>query len=201
MNRKLFSLCTFYKNYRFGAITRNNYKNVHSNINLKLKPPINYTRYSTHEHNIATYEEIREIGREKSKKVLLIDVREPEELLETGVLPSSINIPLGNLESVLRDMSNEEFLKKYGREKPNEHFPLIFSCKLGKRSATACEICQRLGFKNIKNYAGGWTGWSERNYADLNIHVTCDSIEENKDNERKSTLISDERYKTVSLKK
>lgn len=44
-------------------------------------------------------------------------------------------------------MSNEEFLKKYGREKPNENVLLIFSCKLGVRSNSACEISQRLGFK------------------------------------------------------
>lgn len=40
---------------------------------------------------IATYEEIKDLPNHLEK--LLIDVREPQELKETGVIPTSINIP------------------------------------------------------------------------------------------------------------
>lgn len=40
---------------------------------------------------IATYEEIKNLPNDPHK--LLIDVREPHELQETGKIPTSINIP------------------------------------------------------------------------------------------------------------
>lgn len=43
------------------------------------------------EIEIATYEEIKTLPNHPEK--LLIDVREPQELLDTGVIPTSINIP------------------------------------------------------------------------------------------------------------
>lgn len=41
--------------------------------------------------NIATYEEVKDLPNHPD--ILLIDVREPEELQETGKIPTSINIP------------------------------------------------------------------------------------------------------------
>lgn len=40
---------------------------------------------------IATYDEVKELPKHPEK--ILIDVREPNELKETGVIPTSINIP------------------------------------------------------------------------------------------------------------
>lgn len=40
---------------------------------------------------IATYEEVKKLPNHPEK--LLIDVREPSELVETGKIPTSINIP------------------------------------------------------------------------------------------------------------
>jgi 3-mercaptopyruvate sulfurtransferase SseA len=40
---------------------------------------------------IATYEEVKELPKHPEK--LLIDVREPAEIAETGKIPTSINIP------------------------------------------------------------------------------------------------------------
>lgn len=40
---------------------------------------------------IATYEEIKDLPNHPEK--LLIDVREPAEIAETGSIPTSINIP------------------------------------------------------------------------------------------------------------
>jgi rhodanese-related sulfurtransferase len=39
----------------------------------------------------ATYEQVKDLPNHPEK--LLIDVREPNELVETGVIPTSINIP------------------------------------------------------------------------------------------------------------
>lgn len=49
---------------------------------------------------IATYEEIKELPKHPEK--LLIDVREPHELENTGRIPTSINIPRKLLKKFLR---------------------------------------------------------------------------------------------------
>lgn len=43
------------------------------------------------ENPIATYEEVKDLPKHPEK--LLIDVRNPDELKEHGVIPTSINIP------------------------------------------------------------------------------------------------------------
>jgi rhodanese-related sulfurtransferase len=110
---------------------------------------------------IASFEEVKSV--KNDRKTLLIDVREPQELQETGVIPGSINIPLGEVETVLKRTSPEDFLKRYGKEKPGRSASIIFSCKSGKRSADAQDVAAKLGFDNTKNYLGGWLDWEERN--------------------------------------
>lgn len=40
---------------------------------------------------IATYEEVKDLPNHPEK--LLIDVREPQEIIDTGIIPTSVNIP------------------------------------------------------------------------------------------------------------
>lgn len=108
--------------------------------------------------SVASFEEVKSVKDQKNK--VLIDVREPSELQETGVIPGSINIPLGEVESALK-LPPKEFHSKFGRTKPDSSTEIIFSCKMGKRSADAQEIASKLGFTNIKNYTGGWLDWEE----------------------------------------
>lgn len=110
---------------------------------------------------IASLEEVKQA--KDNNKVLLIDVREPDELKETGTIPGSINIPLGDVETVLKNTTKDEFKKRYGRNKPELNDSIIFSCKLGKRSEMAQNIALMLGYKDIKNFQGGWEKWIEEN--------------------------------------
>ncbi|XP_022910985.2 rhodanese domain-containing protein CG4456-like [Onthophagus taurus] len=106
-----------------------------------------------------TYEEVKNM--KDNKTVYLIDVREPEELKETGSIPGSINIPLNELETTLKNLSSQDFIGKYRRDKPNFDTPLVFSCKAGVRSQKALNIAQSLGFKRLRNYRGGWLDWEK----------------------------------------
>lgn len=54
--------------------------------------------FSTKLPEIVSYEEIKNLP--KRPEALLIDVREPKELVETGVVPTSINIPCEFLKSL-----------------------------------------------------------------------------------------------------
>jgi len=66
--------------------------------------------------------------------VIIIDVREPDELVNEGVIPGATNIPMGQVESALR-MSPAEFEATYGRPQPQREDPIIFICRVGRRAA------------------------------------------------------------------
>ncbi|XP_013110580.1 rhodanese domain-containing protein CG4456 [Stomoxys calcitrans] len=110
---------------------------------------------------IVSYEEIKQLP--KQPKKLLIDVREPKELQETGQIPTSINIPLGKVAAELApNVDAGAFKAKYGRDLPQKDTEIIFHCKIGKRSLSAAEIAKSLGYTNTKNYLGSWTEWAEK---------------------------------------
>ncbi|XP_047109835.1 thiosulfate:glutathione sulfurtransferase-like isoform X2 [Schistocerca piceifrons] len=95
------------------------------------------------------------------KELYLVDVREPRELQETGELPGSVNIPLTELQSALKDLSENDFQKKYGAKKPGLNAPLIFSCRSGARSLKALQLALDLGYTKAKHYKGGYSDWEE----------------------------------------
>nr|CAH7765050.1 unnamed protein product [Callosobruchus chinensis] len=68
------------------------------------------------------------------------------ELQETGVIPNSINIPLGELETTLKDLNDNQFRDKFGRDKPGKECLIIYSCLKGGRSAKAQALSQQLGY-------------------------------------------------------
>lgn len=83
------------------------------------------------------------------EKINLIDVREPHENAEFNI--GGILHPLGKIQNMqvdeLEDLKEEE---------------VIVYCRSGNRSGQACLILETLGFKNIKNLAGGMLGWQEK---------------------------------------
>lgn len=85
----------------------------------------------------------------KLGKVLIVDVREPQEYA-AGHIPGAINIPRGVLEFKLDQFPD---LQDRNRE-------IVLQCQGGGRSALATVVMQELGFKNVVNLAGGFGGWS-----------------------------------------
>lgn len=87
-----------------------------------------------------------------SGEAVVIDVREPAELLATGKVPGSINIPLA------------EFLAKADPGSP-DHEPalqpektVILYCASGKRSQFAGNKLIELGYRDVLNL-GGLKDW------------------------------------------
>lgn len=74
----------------------------------------------------------------------IIDVREPNEVLQ-GSIPSSVNLPLSVLPNSLH-LDPATFKEKFGFEKPRPDQPLVFYCRSGVRSTSACDIAKRNGF-------------------------------------------------------
>ncbi|XP_053982204.1 thiosulfate sulfurtransferase/rhodanese-like domain-containing protein 3 [Hylaeus volcanicus] len=91
--------------------------------------------------------------------VLIIDVREQSEIDETGKLPGSIHIPMGDVSNALLNLSEKDFKERFNKEKPTKDTRVILSCRSGKRSGMILEEMQRLGYHNVYNYVGGWLDW------------------------------------------
>ncbi|MFA9556973.1 rhodanese-like domain-containing protein [Evansella sp. AB-rgal1] len=80
-----------------------------------------------------------------NKNISIIDVREPFEVAE-GKIPSSINIPLGEIEARLQEI--------------DMLLPHIIVCRSGARSAQATLFLQFLGY-DVTNMVGGMMLWEE----------------------------------------
>lgn len=76
--------------------------------------------------------------------VNLIDVREPEELLE-GKIEGAINIPLGLLEFRMHELDKKT--------------PYVMVCRSGGRSGQATMFLESQGF-DVTNMAGGMLAWT-----------------------------------------
>ncbi|XP_051514132.1 thiosulfate:glutathione sulfurtransferase [Myxocyprinus asiaticus] len=92
---------------------------------------------------------------------LLVDVRSKDEV-DRGHIPGSIHIPVENVESDM-SLDSAEFQLKFGVPKPSlDSSELVFHCQMGRRGAVATGKARSLGFKNARNYAGGYKEWSEK---------------------------------------
>lgn len=85
-----------------------------------------------------------------SKKVVLIDVREPEEYADHHIT-GSLNVPLDQLSAWIKAWPDDD-----ARE-------VLFICRSGNRSARATQLARQMGL-NAKNVAGGTTEWSAAGY-------------------------------------
>ncbi|XP_054425731.1 thiosulfate sulfurtransferase/rhodanese-like domain-containing protein 3 [Pteronotus mesoamericanus] len=110
-----------------------------------------------------TYKELKNLM--NSKKIMLIDVRETWEILESGKIPGSVNIPLGEVGEALQ-MNPEDFKQKYSELKPSKSDRLVFSCLAGIRSKKALDTAMSLGFNSAQHYAGGWKEWASYEYSE-----------------------------------
>uniref|UniRef100_A0A3B3V0R2 Thiosulfate sulfurtransferase/rhodanese-like domain-containing protein 1 n=1 Tax=Poecilia latipinna TaxID=48699 RepID=A0A3B3V0R2_9TELE len=109
---------------------------------------------------LVTYEELKALLA-KSKDLILIDVRETDEV-NKGRIPRSTHIALGTVETAFK-MSPEDFQATYGIPKPALDAPeLVFYCRSGKRSAEAISKARELGYVTARNYTGSYLDWSRR---------------------------------------
>jgi adenylyltransferase/sulfurtransferase len=84
---------------------------------------------------------------DKGDKFQFVDVREPHEF-QIASIPGATLIPLNDVP------------KRMGELDPNTE--VIVHCKMGGRSAKACDFLRAQGFKNVKNVLGGIIAWSDK---------------------------------------
>jgi rhodanese-related sulfurtransferase len=87
--------------------------------------------------------------------VVLIDVRESEELKQHGRIPGSVHAPRGMLE-FYADPSLPYHKPEFDKNKR-----IILHCASGGRSALAVETLKKMGFVDIAHLDGGIKAWKD----------------------------------------
>jgi molybdopterin/thiamine biosynthesis adenylyltransferase/rhodanese-related sulfurtransferase/molybdopterin converting factor small subunit len=84
---------------------------------------------------------------DRGEPIVIVDVREPQEY-QINRIEGSRLIPLGELP------------QRYEELDPNA--AIVMQCKSGARSAKATQFLRGVGFKNVRNLAGGILGWIDQ---------------------------------------
>lgn len=122
-------------------------------LKIKLGDTVNYAQFEGY--------------RGGKQQVTLIDVREPDELEEFGSIPSTINIPLGEVDQAF-SLGPEAFQETYGIAKPKQDDPIIVFCKSGRRAQTGQDyIANKHQYTNTAIYPGSFTEWNKLNSREL----------------------------------
>ena len=86
-------------------------------------------------------------ARDRGEDFLLLDVREPDEY-EKARIEGAILIPLAQIEERAAEIAEWKDRR------------VVVHCRLGGRSAQACQKLARLGFRKLENMDGGIDAWS-----------------------------------------
>ena len=88
---------------------------------------------------------------------LYLDVRSIPEF-EQGHPTGAFNVPLLHLDPATGQMRpNPDFLRVVQANFP-ENSPIVIGCKMGGRSQQACEILASIGYADVANVQGGFSG-------------------------------------------
>ena len=93
---------------------------------------------------------------EENPSLLLLDIREPYEY-EAMHIKNSLNVPRGVLETAC-EYDYEETVSQLVEARDKE---VIVACRSGNRSIFACEVMQKMGYKNVVSLKTGLRGWSD----------------------------------------
>ena len=90
---------------------------------------------------------------EADPELLLVDLRELQELVEKGTIPGARHVPRGMLEFWADPAS------PYARDYFGEDKRTVVFCAGGGRSVYAVKALEDMGFTNVAHLAGGFKSW------------------------------------------
>ncbi|PHH52645.1 Thiosulfate sulfurtransferase RDL1, mitochondrial [Ceratocystis fimbriata CBS 114723] len=103
------------------------------------------------------YEKMKKLVAEQPEEYIIVDARERGELVQTGTIPSAVNIPIASSPDSFQ-IHNEDFEDRFGFERPEKDKILLFFCKAGVRSHAAAKLARDAGWKTAE-YPGSWVDW------------------------------------------
>ncbi len=87
--------------------------------------------------------------------LLLIDIREIQELVDLGTIPGAVHVARGMMEFWASPTS------PYYRDFFTEDKRIVAFCAGGGRSAFAARDLKAMGFNNVAHLEAGFNGWAE----------------------------------------
>ena len=87
--------------------------------------------------------------------LLLLDIREIQEYVDLGTIPSAIHAPRGMLEFWADPAS------PYYRDYFQEDKRIVLFCAGGGRSAFAAKALKEMGYSSVAHLEEGFTGWAK----------------------------------------
>lgn len=97
--------------------------------------------------------DVAQTAAERDAGALLVDLREPAERSEHGVIPGAVHAPRGMLEFWADPTS------AYHRPEFDPNRRIVFHCAGGGRSALAADALQQMGYANVAHLDGGFSAW------------------------------------------
>ena len=95
---------------------------------------------------------------QQDAKTVLVDVRDADEIRQTGALPGAVNISLGMLPVRADQQLPEQFRNPKLQDRSR---PVITSCALGLNAARGAKVLKDMGFTNVRYIEGGFKAWKE----------------------------------------
>lgn len=89
------------------------------------------------------------------QNLLLLDIREIQEYVDLGTIPSAVNAPRGMLEFWADPAS------PYYRDYFEEDKRIVLFCAGGGRSAFAAKALLDMGYSDVAHLEAGFNGWKE----------------------------------------
>jgi rhodanese-related sulfurtransferase len=83
-------------------------------------------------------------------RLVVLDVRSPEEYAQDGHIAGSLLIPLPELAQRMSEIPSDQ--------------PIACICRSGNRSLQACDLLAQQGFTNLSNVQGGMQAWARAGY-------------------------------------
>ncbi|KAK4246380.1 Rhodanese-like domain-containing protein [Corynascus novoguineensis] len=104
------------------------------------------------------FEALQKLTSNPNHSVIIIDVREPHELKESGRIPGALNVPVGSAPDSFF-VGEDEFEDRFGRPRPPRDAEVVFYCRAGVRSRAAAGLARDAGWTNVGEYPGSWLDW------------------------------------------
>ncbi|SMR62724.1 unnamed protein product [Zymoseptoria tritici ST99CH_3D1] len=105
------------------------------------------------ESKLYDFQQIQKLSSSPSKEKVLIEYT-------AGYIPTAINLPIKSQPDALF-LPAEEFLDRFGFEKPQAEQEVVFYCKSGVRSQAAASLARQVGYKQVSEYRGSWMDWEK----------------------------------------
>jgi rhodanese-related sulfurtransferase len=94
----------------------------------------------------------------RDRRALMVDLREPGELAQSGTIPGALHAPRGMLEFYADPTS------PYHRAELEPERRVILYCASGGRSALAADALTSMGYTNVAHLDGGVKAWQSAGY-------------------------------------